>query len=297
MSWIFFALLAPLFWAASNYVDKYSLERKVRGIWDFLFFSTITGWIFVPVLVLYFGFPNISQIALVPIGLGALLIYSYGFYAKALQEGETSKLVVLFKMIPVFTLVLGFLFLGQTITSLDLLAFLLVLIGAVIISVDKTSSGMSVTKGIGWILIAILMWTLIFLVSDNVLDKMPFSDFVVFDALGSALAGLPLLFFPGVRREILSGLRGANFSKYSWFTLNNFLDLVGQILGKKALSLASSAGLVSVVMQAQSFYSIAMGLVLTLIFPNIFKEDTSKEAVGKKIFGAVIMFIGVYLLI
>ena len=66
---------------------------------------------------------------------------------------------------------------------------------------------------------------------------------------------------------------------------------------KKALAIAPSAGLVTVVMQVQSFYAILIGVFLTLLIPNIIKEDISAPTLIKKVIGATIMFSGVYILL
>ena len=63
---------------------------------------------------IFTGIPELSIYSLIPIITGIMLIYSYGFYGKALEQGDTSALVILFKLIPVITLLLAFAFLGQT---------------------------------------------------------------------------------------------------------------------------------------------------------------------------------------
>lgn len=296
MLWIVFALLAPVFWVFSNFVDKYSLERYTKGIFDFLFFSTLTSWLFVTALVTLFGFPLLIPHSIIPVFLGMALIYSYGFYGKSLKQGETSRLIILFQLIPVLTLVLAFLFLGQTISLKEFVAFLLVLIGATAISLDKTEVGTVFTKGAKWMFVAIAMWAVIFLFADYALTKMSFEDFFILDTLGTALASIPLLLIPFTRRQIIVGIKTAVPKKYGWFVLNNFFDFFGQMSMKKALALAPSAGLVTVVIQVQSFYGIVLGFLLTMLLPYVFKEDVSIKSLRKKIGGALVMFGGIVLL-
>tara|TARA_B100000745_G_scaffold197436_1_gene130142 strand:- start:977 stop:1879 length:903 start_codon:yes stop_codon:yes gene_type:complete len=296
MSWIYFALLAPFFWALSNYIDKYSLDKYVSNIYDFLFFSTLTSWFFVPVLILVFGFPTLTIYSFVPILLGIVLIYSYGFYGKALVEGETSRIVILFKLIPVLTLILGFLFLNQTLTGQEFLAFLLVLAGAVIVSFERSESKFKLFDGTKWILIAIGIWSVMFLFADWAMTKMTFEDFFVLDTLGTALAGPIMFLIPSIRRQVVHGLRESEPQKFGWFFANNFLDLFGQMSMKKSLSLAPSAGLVTVAIQIQSLYIVILGVILTLLFPHAIKEDISGKNLLNKALGVTIMFAGIYLL-
>lgn len=295
MNWIFLSLLAPLFWASSNFVDKYILGKHTKGIFDFVFFSTITSWVFFAAILLFTGTPELSFYSLIPIATGMILIYSYGFYGKALEQGDTSSLVILFKLIPVVTVILAFAFLGQTLSSNELIGFVVVLAGATIVSFEK-SKGIFI-KGFGMILIAILMWSVMTLFIDYGLTKMSFWDYFLLDNLGSALAGLTMFIIPSIRRQVIEGIKTATAGKYIWFSWNNVLDFFGQMSIKKALAIAPSAGLVTVVMQVQSFYAILIGVLLTLFIPHIIKEDISVSMLVKKFIGAMIMFSGVYILL
>lgn len=295
MSWIFLSMLAPLFWAASNFIDKYILGKHTKGIFDFVFFSTITSWFLAAIIYFFVGMPALSAYLFIPIATGMILIYSYGFYGRALEQGDTSSLVVLFKLVPVVTVVLAFVALGQTLSANELIGFVIVLAGATIVSFEK-SKGIFI-KGFGMILIAILMWSVMTLLVDYGLTKMSFWDFFMFDNLGSALAGLTMFIIPSVRRQVVEGIRTARTAKYIWFTWNNVLDFFGQMSIKKALAIAPSAGLVTVVMQVQSFYAILIGIVLTLLIPNVIKEDISASTLIKKSIGAAIMFFGIYVLL
>ncbi|KKU37467.1 MAG: hypothetical protein UX53_C0049G0001, partial [Candidatus Azambacteria bacterium GW2011_GWB2_46_37] len=60
MNWILLSLLAPLFWASSNFVDKYILGKYTRGIFDFLFFSTITSLFLFLILFIFVGMPELT---------------------------------------------------------------------------------------------------------------------------------------------------------------------------------------------------------------------------------------------
>ncbi|MDO8470876.1 MAG: EamA family transporter [bacterium] len=295
MNWIFLSLLAPLFWALSNFIDKYTLGKYTKGIFDFLFFSTITSWLLFFILFAFVGVPELTAYSWIPVFTGVILIYSYGFYGKALEQGDTSSLVILFKLIPVLTVILAFIFLGQTLSSNELLGFIIVLVGATIVSFEK-SKGVFI-KGFGMILIAILMWSAMTLLTDYGLTKMSFWDYLMLDTLGSALAGLTLFVIPSVRKQVIDGLKTATTGKYVWFSGNNLLDFFGQMSIKKALAITPSAGLVTIVMQVQSFYAIVIGILLTLLLPNIISEDISARTLMKKCIGALIMFSGIYILV
>lgn len=186
-------------------------------------------------------------------------------------------------------------FLGQTLSLKEFFGFVIVLLGAVVISFEKVRG--IFTNGFGLILIAILMWSAMTLFIDFGLTKMSFWDYFMLDNLGSALAGLTLFIIPSIRRQVVNGLKTATARKYVWYSWNNVLDFFGQMTAKKTLAIAPSAGLVTVVMQVQSFYGIVIGLLLTIFMPHIIKEDISGKTLTKKFIGALIMFSGVYILL
>lgn len=117
------------------------------------------------------------------------------------------------------------------------------------------------------------------------------------DSLGAGLAGLPMFLIPSIRKQVIEGLKTATTKKYLWFFWENILDFFGHITLKKALAIAPSVGLVTVITQVQSFYAIVIGVLLTLLIPKIIKEDISSYALIKKIVGATVMFFGVYILL
>lgn len=295
MNWILFSLLAPLFFVSSNFLDKYILSKYTKGIFDFLFFSTIINWFSFTILFVIIGIPEQTAYFWIPILTGIILLYSYGFYGKALEQNDTSVIVIFFKLIPVITVILAFIFLGQTLSFNELLGFIIVLTGATIVSFEKNKKMLA--KRFGMILVAIFMWSVMILLIDYGLTKMPFWDYFMLDALGSTLAGLMLFIIPSTRTQIINGLKTATINKYAWFSGDNILDFLGQISIKKALVIAPSAGLVMVVAQVQSFYAIIIGVLLTLFLPNIIKENISTGTLIKKSIGALIMFSGIYILL
>jgi uncharacterized membrane protein len=297
MSWLFLSLAAPIFWAIGNYLDKFALEKYTKSTVDFLFFNTLMSWIFVPLLILYFGMPSLSFFAIIPIILGALMIYSYSLYAKALEVGETSSLMPLMGLIPVFTIIFGYFFLGQALTHYELICSAIIITGAFLTIIEKFSLKILIKPGVGWMLLSNLLLSILFILFSWVLIRMPFEEFIVLDTLGTGCAGLLLLLHPTSRKKVVQGIKTAKTGKYFCFGLNNTLGIFGQMSIKKAFALAPTASLVTVLIQIQSFYLIVLGLLFTLIIPHYISEDISKGNLSKKILGVSLIFIGIALLV
>ena len=295
-NWVFFALLAPLLWAIANFIEKYSLAKYTKDANEFIYFSSLISWPLFIALIFAFGLPQFSILWLAPILLGILFIVAYWFFSKALRITETSQLIISFKAIPVFTLIFAYLFFEQEISGTDAIAFVIVLIGTLCVSTEKPKGLFRISTGTKWIAAAILIWGVMFACVDWTLTKFTFWHYLTLEVLGNSIAGTSLLLLPSIRNELLESTKAAHITKYFWFGLTKAIDFSGQVLIKKAFVLGSSAGLVTVVMQIQSVYGIAIGAALTLWFPRVIREDISIENLRKKIVGAAIAFTGICLL-
>ncbi|NTW45876.1 MAG: EamA family transporter [Candidatus Moranbacteria bacterium] len=296
MNWIVLSLIAPLFWALTSFVDKYVLGKYSRGLADFVFFSSLGSWLLFFALMPFSGMPVLSLRLLIPVATGMMLMYSYWLYGKALGEGDVSTtIILLYKLIPVVTAALAFAFLGESLAPKELLGFVIVLAGATAVSFER--GGKLLVPGLPAIFGVVVLWSVMTLLIDYGLEEIPFWQYLMLDSLGSAVAGLSLFLVPSLRREMVAGIRSAGGGKYAWYVGNNLLDFVGQMSVKKAVMLAPAVSLVTLVIQVQSFYGIVIGALLTVVVPQVIREDISPRSLVRKVIGAAVMFSGIVLLV
>lgn len=299
MSWLVLSLLAPFFWAITNFIDKYILDRHITSIFDFIFFSSLTSFLFVPIFILYFGYPNFNIFSVVVFVVGIIQVYSYGLYAKGLEKGETSSLMMLVGLCPVLTILIAWVVLGQALKPMEMLSSLIVIAGVFFVLVhDISNVGFRdlLKPGSGWMFAAVVIWSINLVIVDWLLQKMDFGSFMVIDIFGMACASLFLFLFSSSRQAVFYAIQRSRPSKYIWFIINTTLDTAAQLCLKLALLFAPLAGLVVVAMQIQNFYLIAIGFILTVFFPHIISEDISKQVLFRKIAGSIIMILGIVML-
>lgn len=296
LKWEFFALITPLLWAITNFIDKLTVEKYTKNAHEFIFFGSIVSWFLFLIMVSIIGLPTPTLQAGIPIVLGILHVLACWFYGKALKLSDASQVIISFKLIPVLTLLFAYIFLDQTLSTSNSFAFIIVMIGTLFITLEKVQGVFTISDGTKWLLCAIVLWSAIFVGVDWALMRVSFWEYLVLNILGSSLAGTSLLLFPPYRKDLIAGMRSAPVIKYIWFGLSQSLDFVGQILIVRAFVLSASAGLVTAVMQIQSVYGILIGIGLTLWFPHIIKEDISMGNLSRKIIGTAIMLIGICLL-
>src|SRR5262249_46720720 len=138
MSWLIYALLAPLIFTVVNFVDKLILVKHIRNpnasppyIGTMAFISGCVLWVIT-------GFP-IMQLRYVVIVLATVFLAMFGtlFYYHALSTEDTSTVIVLIQIQPVIVLILSFLLLHETITTIQFVGFVLVLGAAIILSARR----------------------------------------------------------------------------------------------------------------------------------------------------------------
>lgn len=126
----FLALLSPIFWAATNLIDKYIISTKVQNEIAYLPVFGFANLLFGVVLALFldwslehpfmFFFPAIAGIA-----------YAVGtiFYLRLLEREDVTHVIGLVYLYPVLVAGLSFFFIGEKLSWIGYFGMTLVLIG------------------------------------------------------------------------------------------------------------------------------------------------------------------------
>ncbi len=297
MSWILFALLAPFMWGLTNHLDKFIIDRRVNGMANYIFFSSF-GTVILLILVLIFKglspLPAFSIVLAMCLGIASNI--GLLFYAKAMQKDDASTVVPLFQFIPVFVLIMGFVFLGEFLSNKVLLGFVLVFFGGWLVSIEaKLNKVFKLRRGFWFMILSSIFYSIGFVIARSLFSKFSFFEVYPYDLFGFLIPSILLLLHPKSRVKIFSALKSAKKSTFALFLTNDLIDITGNIFFRLAVSLAPAA-LVSVVLGVQPFFVLGVGLFLTLFFPKIIKESISKPILIKKLIGISIIFVGILLI-
>lgn len=298
MEWLLFALVGPLFWAISNFIDKYAIEKVTKGIADYAFFGGIGAILVITFVPLFFDItvPSLRVLAITALG-GFLLNYTYMLYGFTLDRADTSRVIPIFQLRSPIVLIFGMLILGEYLTMQQTVAFGVMLTGAILLALDFEL--IHRPKFNLWSLFAFfatVSFAAVLLINNYSVDNLDIPSVLVYFDAGFLAASASFLLVPRWRRQIAEGLRTATWKKVALFTVNDLADEAGQLSSKLALATAPAAALVAVAQGIQSFYIIVGGLVLTLWFPHIIKEEIHSRALAQKFVGAAVIFAGVVLL-
>ncbi len=138
--WLLFAFSGPVLWAASTHIDKYLVDRYFRhsDTAVLMVFTALLGVIALPPIWAFV--PGVTALSGLSIGVmtvsGVLYMGAMLFYLRAIQSEEASVVAPLFQANTLFTFLLGYLFLHESLGWMQGLGGVLVVLGAMALSLD-----------------------------------------------------------------------------------------------------------------------------------------------------------------
>ncbi|TSC87678.1 MAG: Uncharacterized protein G01um101416_358 [Microgenomates group bacterium Gr01-1014_16] len=262
-------------------------------------FSSIIGLFLLPFIaffhpeVLVFSISNILIIVNGFLYILAVLPYFY-----ALQKDEASICVPLFQLTSIFSFILSYMVLGETLSNYQLLSGLLVIIGAVGISLDLSERKKIKFKNeVFWLMaLSSLIFSLNFLFFKYFAIQSNFWLTSFWEYVGFAIfAFLLMLFVKSYRVQFIIVLKTNRAAVLGINGINELVNIITKISFNVA-SLLTPITLVWIVNGLQPFFVFLYGVILTIFFPKISQENIARRALSQKLIAIVIMFIGVYLI-
>lgn len=300
-TWLPFSLLAPALYTVVLMLDKYIVEREVREYRLLPIYSAIVSFFFAASFWAISGYKLLSLVdGSIVIITGALTTWAGLLYYKAISLEQSSIIIALVQVQPVFVLVLSFLFLGERIDVKQLLGFVLILGSATALSIQSKDTeirrDLPVSSAFFLILIADLVWAITGVLFKLVSKGNPFFLLASYESFGLALGG-GLLYMSSafIRHEFQRSLQKGRWRVFGIFGFSEGLYILAKLLQLFAITIGPVA-LVMVLGSTQVLYGFLLGTLLTVIAPSIFKEDISVKSLSNKLIWSLIMFAGVWLI-
>lgn len=297
MSWLIYALLAPLIFTIVNFADKLILVKHIPNpnavppyIGTMAFISGCVLWVIT-------GFPVLPlHDAVIVIATGVVAMFGTLLYYQTLSTEDTSTVIVLIQIQPVIVLILSFLLLHETITATQFVGFVFILGAAIILSAQHGLGGVQISKSFGKLLIVNFLWSLSVVLFKFVAAGDRFEPYLPYESWGFALGALLIfLFVPSVRNAFRENLRTIPRQALAIIAINETVFLTAKLLTLAAVALGPAA-LVSVLGGTQVFFGIVAGWILTVLVPGIYKENIVPSELLRKALIAVVLFIGIALI-
>jgi drug/metabolite transporter (DMT)-like permease len=298
--WLAYAFSGPLLWAISTHIDKFLVDKYFRhsDTAVLMVFTAFLGVIALPAIWLFD--PKVLALPWLATGVmtvsGILYMGAMLFYLRAIQSEEASVVAPLFQANTVFTFALGLVLLHEIPRWPQLLGAGLVVAGALGLSLDrKLHLGRFKPK------LVLLMCGATFVLA---LSSVVFKFFAVQDEfwsttfwtfVGEGLFGAGILAVPHYRKQFLKLFRKNPGAVIGVNAANELINLGGG-LGVRYASLLAPVGLVSAISATSTFFVFLFGILLTVFFPRLGREDLSKRNLFQKAIGGLLIMAGVVLI-
>lgn len=301
--WFFIALIAPIFWSIVNHIDKHLLSRyfEGRGVGAIMLFSSLFSVVILPIIAFFyhsqiFGLPFFDLMLLLFVGL--LSATAFYFYLKAMDIEETSIVVPLLQLVPIFGYFLSFLILGESLSTQQIMFSLIVIAGIAILSVEIDIENNFIFKK--RVIYFVVLSSFLFALHDVLFKKIAVQDTFWVSAFwqyaGLTLFGIFTFFLSkNFREEFLKMIKGHNLNILSLNVVSETLYIMGNLANNFATLLAPVA-IVLVVSSYQPLFVFIGGIFLTIFLPKIITEKISKKHFIHKLISIIIIIIGSYLL-
>jgi len=319
--WLAIAVTSYFVNAAVYVADKFILSKKIHSSIVYAFYVGI--WSIGNAFLLIFSpwVPTWPEL-FIDLSAGLIFMATLVFWYKALHQSEATRVVpIVGALIPIFSFLLSAIFLGESLSERQLLAFIILIIGGILISIKNTrfyevKAVVDRMKNIyghtfGGVhaelqstrrlfinsIISAFFFAAYYVLIKYIYTTQPFIGSFVWSRFGSFIGAMLILTVPAWRR-LISGSKKqtAKTNNVIFFLFVRALAAGAFILLNYAISLGNVA-LINSLQGVQYIFLIVIVLFLSSKFPKILKEELGGGVLMQKIIGAFLISLGLYMLI
>ncbi len=291
MSWIIFAVISSLGYSIGPLLDRFTLSKKIKSVVTYLFYVNAIFFIAALFIIIIFTprLPNIKEIILIA-GLIIFDLFGSLLYYKTVSKEEASRVIPLYYSYPILIALFAAFFLGESITTAKIIAIILAVIGAVLISYKPGEKKKFVHYSIiGMVFIS----TIIFSLSDVYLKYL--TDEI---SLLNIFVWQHLIFFPitfilfiifGRKKDKISNLRKKDL--LIPVIAIGVIEVTAYLFGITAVSktMITNVGVVSTI---EPMFIFIWTLLLSIFIPRLIKERFDKKNLLTKLAATILIICG-----
>lgn len=298
MLWLTAIIFSYLFFALASLGDKIVLAgpSKPKSYTFFVGLLSLVSVVIIPFVE--FSFPS-------GIGLGYIIleaiVYVAGLYAMfyALDKFDVSKVIsVIGATQPVVIALLSVLYWGyQEIKGNEVLAFIILLTGSVLISIDKNLK--IDRKALAMSLITAILFSLDFIFTKFVYMEMSFWQGFIWMRIFSFIFVLVFLFDRGFRKELKEDNSGFSKKTGLLFITAQIFGGLANILQSLAISLVpiTYLAIMNSMKGLQYVFLFILVVLFSIFLPKVLKEELSKRIIIQKIISILLIGLGLAILV
>ncbi len=314
--WLVVAIISYLINAGVYVADKFLLSKKIHSSVTYAFYVGI--WSIFNFILLVFApwTPTLRELA-IDIAAGMLFLFTLIFWYKALHQSEATRVVpIVGALVPIFSFILSYIFLGAVLSERQLFAFIILINGGILVSVKSTR--FYILGEIGGRLRAIFgdiagpihahyrptrrlflnsvvsafFFAAYYVLIKYIYSSQPFIGGFVWSRLGTFIGVIMILFVPEWRRRIARHRQHARTPGNLKFFLGvRIMAALAFIMLNWAISLGSVA-MINALQGVQYAFLILIVLFLSATYPKIMKEELGGGVLLQKGIGVSLICTG-----
>ncbi len=319
--WLLISISSYFINAGVYVADKFLLSKKIHSSTTYAFYVGI--WSIFNFFLLFFApwIPSFQEFCLDIFG-GLLFLLTLIFWYKALHQSEATRVVpIVGALVPVFSFLLSYVFLGEVLGERQFLAFLVLIAGGVLISVKTTRLYYYKEvahrfldifgNALGGIhahyrparrlllnsVFAAFLFAAYYVLMKYIYTTQPFIGSFVWSRLGTFIGVIIIFMMPMYRKKILEYRHHAKKPRsLSFFITVRLFAALAFIMLNWAISLGPVA-MINALQGTQYVFLFLLVLFLSAKYPNVLKEDWGGGVIMQKVIGISLVILGLYMLV
>jgi len=298
MNWFFIALVGPFLWSISCVVDKFLVEKFGRGHHGsgaLALYSSLVGIFAAGIIAIFtrniLNIPNLDKLLLILTGM--LSITWIILYLFTLEIEEVSATAPWFLLVPIFGYILGNIFLGENLTTNQIMGSFITLIGVFIISIDFAGEKTKIkVKPALYMFIVSLIVAIIGVIFKFVTIEGNFWVSSFWEYVGLGLAGIIIFIFSKkYRNDFFLMNRVGGLKIFIINITSEIITVIGNLFTNFAILLAPIT-MVYLVESFQPAILLFLTILGTKLFPKIIQEKLHKKVLIPKTIAIIIIILG-----
>ena len=298
---IILAVIASAFYAIASHIDKYLISKAVKNA-DYKSLTIISTLVAGAAMTIIYMFVCRFQLFL---DLPSVLLLLFNstlytlaliFWFKALSRDDTTIIIIMFQLIPVFSLFLSPIILGdQFVSPIQLVGGIIVTIAAIAITYEHgegkfNKARLTTLALMTFVSFAYAIW---FIIVRYINQSHDFNQTILWSNITRFVVGILFItFFKTYRNSFKKMLKKNGAKIISLNLMNEMFTSFGDVLSALAGTMASVAIVAFTTQGVEPFIVMLLGIAITKLFPRIEKENISKREVLRRTITIIVCLVG-----
>lgn len=294
--WIFVVTIGYFLNAFSSVVNKSLLNKDIPNPVVYTFYITFLG--LAVFLLAPFGFYWIGWKMFIISMLGGIsFTYALLLMFKALLNDEVSRVTPLIGGLqPIFVFALAYYILNERLLANQVLAFILVLVGGILITIQAEKSGRAQAKMFWLSIVSSFLFAVSFVLTKYIFNSVDFISGFIWIRIGSFFAASSFLLFAKHRQAIFNNTSNAKKGATIYFIIGQAAGALSFIMINWAISLGSVT-LVDALQGLQYVFLFLLVFLLAKKYPNLLDEDLRKKVIIQKVLAILLIAFGMFFIV